>query len=83
MRTTLDIDDDVLAAAKELSRLQQVSAGRVVSQLLRQALAGRAGGAQPKAADAPAGVGGFRPFASRGVVVSNDKVNELRDAEGV
>jgi Arc/MetJ family transcription regulator len=79
MRTTLDIDDDVLAAAKELSRLQRLSAGQVVSQLLRQALAGRTALAQPQ----EAGVGGFRPFAARGVVVSNDKVNELRDAEGV
>lgn len=79
MRTTLDIDDDVLAAVKELSRLQRLSAGQVVSQLLRQALAGRTALAQAQ----EAGVGGFRPFAARGVVVSNDKVNELRDAEGV
>lgn len=80
MRTTLDIDDDILAAAKELARSQHVSAGRVISQLLRQALSG----CRPdEGAAAPAGVAGFRPFASRGEVVSNDQVNALRDIEGV
>ena len=81
MRTTIDIDDDVLDAAKELSRRQNLSAGKVVSQLLRQALSGQAPGAQAQAA-APT-VGGFRPFAARGAVVSDDQVNALRDAEGV
>lgn len=40
MRITIDIEDDVLAAAKELARLQNVSAGQVVSRLLREALLG-------------------------------------------
>ena len=79
MRTTLDIDDDVLAAAKELARSQHTSAGRIVSQLLRQALSG---GTQPKHKET-AGVGGFRPFAARREVITNEKVNELRDTEGV
>lgn len=38
MRTTLDIDDDVLAAAKELAAMQRKSAGEVLSELARQAL---------------------------------------------
>ena len=83
MRTTLDIDDDILATAKELARRERSSAGSVLSRLARQALVGSAA---PKAA--PRGrlaqaVGGFLPFESRGVVVSNDAVNALRDAEGV
>lgn len=40
MRTTLDIDDDVLQAAKELARSERRSAGKVISILLRQALSG-------------------------------------------
>ena len=36
MRTTLDIDDDILLAAKELARAQGQSAGRVISDLVRQ-----------------------------------------------
>jgi hypothetical protein len=38
MRTTLDIDDDVLAAAKDLASGQKSTAGRVISDLVRKAL---------------------------------------------
>ncbi len=38
MRTTLDIDDDVLQAAKELATLRKTTAGKVLSELARQAL---------------------------------------------
>jgi hypothetical protein len=38
MRTTLDIDDDVLAAAKELAAGQKTTAGKVISDLARKAL---------------------------------------------
>ena len=81
MRTTLDIDDDVLNAAKELARRENVSAGQIVSRMLRDVLTGKLGaqGHPP----APAGVAGFRPFAPRGQVVTNDTVNQLREDEGV
>ena len=80
MRTTIDIDDDLLAASKELARHEGPTAGAVVSRLLRQALTARsvAEGASPCA------VPGFRPFAARhGTVVTNDILNRLRDEEGV
>ena len=38
MRTTLDLDEDVLQAAKELASVRRVTAGRVVSDLVRKAL---------------------------------------------
>lgn len=38
MRTTLAIDDDVLAAARELASTQQKSVGEVISALARRAL---------------------------------------------
>jgi hypothetical protein len=79
MRTTLDIDDDVLSAAKERARLQKTSAGKVVSELLRQALAGGSTRQEGKQQV----IGGFRPFESRGVVVTNDAIDALRDSEGV
>lgn len=82
MRTTLEIEDDVLLAAKELARRGGTTAGRVISDLVRQALT------QPAAATArspkePAAVYGFRPFPSRGSVVTNEQVEKLRDEEGV
>jgi hypothetical protein len=39
MRTTLDLDLDVLQAAKEIGAARGVSAGQVVSELVRKALA--------------------------------------------
>lgn len=38
MRTTLDIDDDLLIAAKQPARKDKVSAGRALSRLARVAL---------------------------------------------
>jgi len=79
MRTTIDIEDDVLAASKELARLQNVSVGQVISKLLRDALAGGGSQNQPETRQ----VGGFRPFPARGVLVTNDRVDQLRDQEGI
>jgi hypothetical protein len=80
MRTTLDIEDDVLAAAKELAHRRGVSAGKVVSRLLRSALTGEAP-AQRTGAEV---VAGFRPFAaSDQQLVSNEEIDKLRDLEGI
>lgn len=45
VRTTLDIDDDVLQAAKELAGNRRTTTGKVLSDLARQALEPR--GRQP------------------------------------
>ncbi len=44
MRTTLSIDDDVLAAARGLADRQHKSVGEVISALARQALRPEAAG---------------------------------------
>jgi len=80
MRTTIDIEDDVLAAAKEIARRRHVSAGKVVSELLRKALSG-AGERERASQDT---VGGFRPFSSPDTrIVTNEQVDRLRDDEGI
>jgi hypothetical protein len=38
VRTTLDIDDDVLLAVKEISLAKRIPAGKVVSSLVREGL---------------------------------------------
>jgi hypothetical protein len=43
MRTTLDIDDDVLAAARELAEQRRSTAGKVLSDLARRGLSQPAG----------------------------------------
>lgn len=82
MRTTLDIDEDVLNAAKELARRENASAGQVVSRLLREILTRTAEtGSPPKGASRSAT--GFRPFSQPGKLVTNEQVDALRDSEGV
>jgi hypothetical protein len=38
VRTTLDLDDDILEAAKEIAATRGTTAGKVVSELVRKAL---------------------------------------------
>ena len=76
MRTTLDLDDDVLHSAKEIARRENKTAGQVLSELARRALTQGATAATKRE---PAAVHGFRPFASRGAVVTNALIQKLRD----
>ncbi|EXS68132.1 CopG family transcriptional regulator [Sphingobium sp. D43FB] len=71
MRTTLVIDDDVMAAARAIADHQHSSIGRVLSDLARKAL--RA----PEATRTRNGIS-LLP-AKPGVVVTQDIVNALRD----
>ena len=81
MRITLDIDDDVLAAAKKLAKRDQKTAGKLVSELMRQALAARV---KPEAAGRPKrDIYGFKPIPAGGYTVTNELVNELREELGV
>ena len=73
MRTTLSIDDDVLAAAKGLASLQRKSVGEVISELARQAL--RPNTQTPKARN---GVP-LLPVRAGAVAVTPELVNQLRD----
>ena len=81
MRTTLDIDDEVLNAAKEIARRQRKTAGAVISELVRRALT-QTTREQPTTAE-PTPFCGFRPLAPEGRVVSNETVERLREEEGV
>jgi hypothetical protein len=80
MRTTLDIDEDVLAAAKELARHEGETAGRVLSRLARQALQQRP---VCKVVRGPKARYGIEPLPSRGGIVTNELIDRLRDEEGV
>jgi len=79
MRTTLDIDDDVLLAAKERARREKKTAGTVISELARSALT-----AQPRTnvAREPKPIHGFRPFPKRGgSIVTNELIDKLREED--
>ena len=76
MRTTLDIAEDVLQAAKERARREKKTAGQVISELARSALTAAP---SARAERAPKTIHGFRPFPKRGGVVTNDLIDGLRD----
>ena len=75
MRTTIDLDD-VLLAAWSLARRVRSSVGAVVSELARKGLAG--GGSSDRTAESHA-FHGFRPLPRRGKPVTNELINRLRE----
>jgi hypothetical protein len=81
MRTTLDIEDDVLQAAKELAQREGGTTGQVISALARRGLASPA--ASSKKSSKSGTRGGVPLLASRGEVVTLDHVQKLMDQEGV
>jgi hypothetical protein len=81
VRTTLDIDEDVLQAAKEHAARERKSLGTVISALARESLrrppvpAGRRAAARRG--------GRFAVLPQRDEVITVEHVRGLRDAEGV
>lgn len=74
VRTTLNLDDDVLAAVRERARREGRSAGELLSELARQALSG-----DGRAANRGKSRHGFRPLGHRGPAVSNALIDQLRE----
>jgi hypothetical protein len=80
MRTTLDIDDDILQAAKELARAENKTAGHALSELARRALtqAAQPVGLAEEAAPPFVMKDGWYAFTNReGVVVTKELVDRL------
>ena len=89
MRTTLDIADDILFAAKEMAQREKKPLGQIISELVRRAFASAATpyppGAQvgaPQVSERLASYG-IHPLPKRGGIVSNELIDRLRDAEGI
>ncbi len=79
MRTTLDIEDDVLQAAKELSRQGGKTAGQVISELARRGLRS----SSSKLKKTSRSRNGVPILPSRGDLVTLEHVQNLMDNEGV
>ena len=80
MRTTLQLDDDVLAAARVLARQRRRSVGDVISDLARQALSGAVDGGAQNVLERRSGLPQL-PVTACGGVVDLERVNQLRDEE--
>ena len=76
MRTTLDIADDVLQAAKERAQRERKTIGETISDLARRALTSPP---EPPSVKEPEPIYGLRPFAARGGIVTNELIDKLRD----
>lgn len=74
MRTTLSIQDDVLAAVKELADKEGVTAGEMLSRLARQAL-------QSPAVGPGAVRHGVPVFPAAGTIVTSERVQQLIEDE--
>jgi hypothetical protein len=79
MRTTLDIEDDVLQAVKELSRRGGGTAGQVVSKLVRIGLTTSSG----KMRTSSRTKHGVPILPSRGELITMEHVAKLMDSEGI
>jgi hypothetical protein len=75
MRTTLDIDADVLAAAKEISARTKRTAGQVISDLVRASLLAPAS----PAGISPKMVNGFEVMPAADRVVTSELVERLAE----
>ena len=82
MRTTLDIDDDVLLAAKERAARERTSVGAMISRLARDGLTGMASTSTEKPGRKRAAIGRFAAMPRRDEIVTIDKVRRLLDDEG-
>lgn len=77
MRTTLNIDDDVLAKVKEPARREKTAVGKVLSRVVRAALTGSENSGKVTYRN------GVPILPSRGVIVTNELVDRIREEEGI
>jgi hypothetical protein len=73
MRTTLDIDTDLLLAAKEIATGMNMTTGAVISELMRKALTSTA------ATSERAVMNGLRVAPPTGKVVTSKMVKDIRE----
>lgn len=78
MRTTLTLDDDVLAAARVLARQRKQPIGSVISALAREALGSAQKAHNHRIASARNGLP-LLPVQPQGAAVDLELVNSLRD----
>ena len=75
----MDIEKDVLQAAKELARQEGSTAGQIISKLARRGLTSPVAGDNKTLATR----NGVPVFPARGEVVTLEHVRELMDQEGI
>jgi hypothetical protein len=72
MRTTVDLDEDVLQAVKEIAEMRRMTMGQTLSKLVRKAL-------EPKQKSGVRNGVPLFPYVPGRPLLTNAKVNELRE----
>jgi len=75
MRTTLDIDQDVLEAAKEIAARTRTTAGQILSELARKALVT----SPPSSLTKPTMLNGFEVLHAGNRLVTKELVQKLAE----
>lgn len=84
MRTTLDIDDDVLFAAKELAAKERKTAGKVLSEFFRRGVqSANTDSNGPKSGQPYTMKNGIPVLPSRGEVITNEHIRRIMEEEGI
>ncbi|MGL4312404.1 MAG: hypothetical protein ACRCSO_00305 [Sphingomonas sp.] len=78
MRTTLDIDEDILAFARAKAEQDRASMGQIISELARKAIQASASQGQP--VEFRNGIQ-LLPAREKPAVITMELVNRLRDDE--
>lgn len=76
MRTTLDIEPDLLQAAKEIAAREKTTAGAIISRFARK-------GMQPDSRDRKKRRNGVPVFPSTGHPVTLEHIRGIMDEEGI
>jgi hypothetical protein len=83
MRTTLDIDSDVIEAAKELAAKEKSTAGKVISEIFRRGIQTARTPAVAKSGEEYVVRNGIPLMPSRGELVTTERIRKIMDEEGI
>jgi hypothetical protein len=79
MRTTLNVAEDALIAARHVAQRERLSLGDAVSELVRRGVAAGAQAAQPQAKLK----GRFTLLPARGEIITTQHVRDLMERESI
>ena len=84
MRTTLDIDDDVLLAVREIAAKERKTAGKILSEFTRLGLLSGAGtSSTSQSGEAFVMKNGIPILPSRGELVTTRQIERIMEQEGI
>lgn len=84
MRTTLDIDDDVLFAAKEIASKERKTAGKILSEIFRRGLQSQSASSPTLDTTQPYALkNGIPILPSRGELVTTEHIHRIMEEEGI